>query len=77
MKSLVECRSESEYAENPRALRWEGKRHVIVEILGSWRSPDGKGYRVQTADNGFFDVFYNEVNDAWNVHQIGPSKKGE
>lgn len=66
---LVECRSDAEYAERPIALHWLGQRLEITEILSRWRSPGGKGFRVQTADDQIFDLIYNEINDDWQIQQ--------
>lgn len=69
MNDLVECRSESEYAERPVALTWEGSRLEIDEILTRWRSPNGKHFRVRTNDLRVFDLWYNEAEDTWEVVQ--------
>lgn len=67
---LVECRSDSEYAERPLALTWNGQRFEIAEILASWRGPNEKGFRIKTADGQAFDVAYREIPDEWHVQPI-------
>jgi hypothetical protein len=66
---LVECRSDSEYAERPIALHWQEQRLEIVEILSRWRSPAGKCFRVRTVDNQIFELTYNETTDRWQIQQ--------
>ncbi len=66
---VVECRSDSEYAERPLAFYWEGKRLEVDQVLARWRAPEGKGFRVRVAERGIFDLIYNEANDAWEVLQ--------
>jgi hypothetical protein len=66
---LVECRSDSEYAERPIALHWQEQRLEIVEILSRWRSPAGKYFRVRTVDNQIFELTYNETADRWQIQQ--------
>jgi len=66
---LVECRSDSEYAERPIALHWQEQRLEIVEILSRWRSPAGKCFRVRTVDNQIFELTYNETSDRWQIQQ--------
>ncbi len=66
----VECRSDSEYAERPLALTWQGTRHEIAEILSRWRGPGGKGFRVKTTDGRAFDLTYREVTDDWLIQPI-------
>jgi hypothetical protein len=67
---LVECRSDSEYAERPLALMWQGRRLEIAEILASWRGPNEKGFRIKTADGLAFDLAYREIPDEWHVQPI-------
>ena len=66
----VECRSDSEYAERPLSLIWEGRRLEIAEILSRWRGPGEKGFRVQTADKRVFELTYRELPDEWEVRII-------
>ena len=71
----VECRSDSEYAERPLAVYWQGERLEIVEIISRWRTPDGKWFRVRTQklpskEGQIFDLFYNEMNAAWQISPL-------
>ncbi len=66
---LVECRSDTEYAERPIALVWQGQRLEIAEILDRWRNPAGKGFRVRTVDGQVFELTYNEMNADWQIQQ--------
>jgi hypothetical protein len=66
---LVECHSDFEYAERPVALQWNGQRLEICEVLKSWRAPDEKGFRVRAVDGQLFELFYNELQDEWRIHQ--------
>lgn len=65
----VECRSDTEYAERPVALHWQGKRLEIAEILSRWRTPTGKGFKVRTADDQIFELIYHEDNADWQILQ--------
>ena len=67
---VVECRSDSEFAERPLALTWSGRRYEIAEILARWRGPNEKGFRVQTTDGAAFELTYREVPDEWQVQPI-------
>jgi len=66
----VECRSDSEYAERPLALTWQGCRYEIAEILARWRGPGEKGFRVKTANGYAFELTYREVPDEWIVQPL-------
>jgi hypothetical protein len=66
----VECRSDSEYAERPLALTWDGRRYEIAEIVSRWRGPNEKGFRVKTADGNAFELTYREIPDEWQVQLI-------
>jgi hypothetical protein len=67
---IVECRSDSEYAERPLALTWQGKRLEVAEIVASWRGPGEKGFRVKTVDGRAFDLMYREIPDEWQIQRI-------
>lgn len=67
---IVECRSDSEYAERPLALTWNGQRYEVVEILSRWRAPSEKGFRVKTNDEHFFELIYREAPDEWKIKQL-------
>jgi len=70
---MVECRSDSEYAERPLSLLWEGRRFEIAEILARWRGPGEKGFRVKTADGQAFELTYREIADEWQIQPINAS----
>ena len=67
MCNLVQCRSDSAYAERPVALHWQGERLEVVEILARWRSPEGVGFRVIVGGGQVFELFYLETDSAWVV----------
>ncbi len=69
MSDSVECYSGIEYAERPTAIWWQQERLEIIDILERQRTPDGKYYRVLTADEQLFELFYNEMMDEWRIHQ--------
>jgi hypothetical protein len=66
----VECRSDTEYADRPLALTWQGRRLEIAEILASWRGPGEKGFRVKTTDGQAFEVAYRELPDEWHIQPL-------
>ena len=68
--NTVECRSDSEYADRPLSLTWEGVRYEIAEIVARWRGPAERGFRVKTADGQAFDLTYRELPDEWLVQPI-------
>ena len=67
---IVECRSDSTFAEHPLSLVWEGTRYEIAEIVSRWRGPGEKGFRVKTADGNAFDLTYREIPDEWLIQPI-------
>jgi hypothetical protein len=66
----VECRSDTEYAERPLSLLWQGCRYEIAEILARWRGPAEKGFRVKTVSGLAFEITYQEFSDDWNVRPL-------
>jgi len=70
MMNNVECRSDSEYAERPLSLTWDGTHYEIAEIVARWRGPTEKGFRVKTTNGRAFDLTYRELPDEWLVQPI-------
>lgn len=70
MMETVECRSDTEYAERPLSLLWQGSRYEIAEIISRWRGPGEKGFRVKTTKGMAFELTYQEVSDDWHVQPI-------
>ena len=70
MMEVVECSSNAEYADRPLALTWQGRRLEIAEILGRWRSPVGKGFRIRTAEGQAFELIYREIPDDWLIQPV-------
>jgi hypothetical protein len=70
MSETVECRSDASYAERPRAFTWQGQRLEVVDILKSWRSPEGIGFRVSIKDGRLFELLYNQALDEWVVGEL-------
>ncbi|NJC97025.1 MAG: hypothetical protein C3F07_19335 [Anaerolineales bacterium] len=70
MMNIVECRSDTTFAERPLSLLWQGCRYEIAEIIARWRGPTEKGFRVKTVDGQAFDLTYREIPDEWFVQPI-------
>ncbi len=66
----VECRSDTEYAERPLSLVWQGRRYEIAEIFARWRGPSDKGFRVKTVEGYIFELTYQLISDDWHVRPI-------
>ena len=63
----VECYSGHRYAQAPRAFALHGVRHLVDGIKDAWRSPEGFGFVVSTAEGRSFTLKYDETRDAWTV----------
>jgi hypothetical protein len=46
----VECYSGYTYAQEPRALDWQGQHYVVRRIVRRWRAPEGPGFRVEVTE---------------------------
>lgn len=68
--NMVECHSDTEYAETPLALTWEGYKYEIAEIVARWRGASEKGFRVKTVNGQAFDLTYREIPGEWLVQPI-------
>jgi len=67
---VVECRSDSEYAERPLSVNWQGRRMEVAEIVATWRGPGEKGFRIKTVEGAAFDLAYHEIPDEWHIQPI-------
>jgi hypothetical protein len=63
----VECRAEAAYPGRPLAFTFQGQRWKVVDVLKSWRSPQGVGYRVSIEDGRFFELLYDQALVEWVV----------
>jgi hypothetical protein len=65
--SIVEVRSDHEYAGRPLALHWEGRRLLVAALLQTWREPQGKRFLVRTLDREIFELFYRDETGEWEI----------
>ena len=70
----VECYSGYTFAERPIAFVWDGRRHRVERVLKRWRSPDGPGFRVLTANGVQFELTYGQARDEWSLY-IPPGRE--
>jgi hypothetical protein len=70
VSEVVECRSDSQYAERPLAFVWEGQRQKVTDVLSQWRTPDGMNFKVRTESGSVYDLRYIEARDEWTITQI-------
>jgi hypothetical protein len=66
----VECRADHAYPGIPLAFSWNGMRYEVNEVINTWQSPQGKGYRVQTGEGRVYELFYDIQHDNWIVKLI-------
>jgi len=64
---MVECHSGYDYAERPVAFYWDGQRIEVETILAEWRTPNHKGFRVQSPKGRVFELFFDQVSDTWEI----------
>ena len=65
----VECYSGHTYAQEPRALTWQGRHFVIDLVEARWRTPEGPAFSVQTGTGERFKLHYDEVDDRWTIEE--------
>jgi len=63
----VECRSDGDYAGRPLAIHWQGRRETVKIVLASWRTPEGKSFRVVTQADNVLECIFSETKDEWTV----------
>ena len=68
--AVVECRSDGDYAGRPMVIHWQQNRETVKAVLGGWRTPLGKKYRVVSLNGRVFDCSYSEIDELWTVEEI-------
>ena len=66
---LVICRSGTDYAERPLAFDWQGEWLDVARVLQQWRTPGGLHFRILTEDQQNFELYYDLLEDTWQVDQ--------
>jgi histidinol-phosphate/aromatic aminotransferase/cobyric acid decarboxylase-like protein len=61
----VECYSGHTYAQEPRAVIWQGRRYPVAHVEARWRTPEGPAFRVRTESGHIFDLAYHEAEGCW------------
>ena len=72
---LVECHSDSDYADRPTALYWNGQRLEVEAVEQQWRTPEGKWFRVRTKDGQVFELGYIEAEGEWRITLLSKSER--
>lgn len=67
MSDPVRCHAGWRYPERPQTILWEGSWLNVSEVLKAWRGPLGLYFWVQTEDERRFELFYDEVEDNWQL----------
>ena len=66
----VECYSGHTYAQEPRAVIWQGCRYPVSRVEERWRTPEGPAFRVQVETEQVFELRYHEVEDRWTIREL-------
>jgi hypothetical protein len=74
--TLVECYSGHTYAQEPRALVWQGQRYQVVRVEDRWRTPEGPAFRILAEPTEMFELHYYESKERWTVRTL-PDAHGD
>jgi hypothetical protein len=66
----VECYSGHTYAQEPRAVVWQGRRSLVTHVEGHWRTPEGPVFRVCLDSGERLELRYSELEDRWAVRAL-------
>ena len=66
----VEVYSGSTYAEEPRALVWQGQRYRVARIEQRWRTPEGPAFHVTTERGDRFEIHYQIRQREWSIRPL-------
>ena len=69
MNETITCWSDWDYAGRPLSIYWKGEKRIVRDVLSTWRSPEGKCYRVITEDELVFQAQYLENEDRWDLEE--------
>lgn len=61
----VEAYAGASYPEKPTAVWYEGRRHPVVSLLRSRRSPSALHFLVEVEDLGRLELVYELASDTW------------
>ncbi len=73
----VECYSGHTYAQEPRAVAWQGRRYPVVRVEQRWRTPEGPAFRVRTEPGAVFNLHYHESEDRWAIRLLSEDNHNE
>jgi hypothetical protein len=64
----VECYSGHTYAQEPRAIVWQGRRYTVAQTERRWRGPEGPAFCVSAETGERFQLHYHEAMGRWAIH---------
>lgn len=68
MYEIVNCYSGGSYADRPKSFIWLDEVHYVQKIIKTWTTPEGKHFKVLTAQDEIFELFYNINEKVWYVY---------
>jgi len=74
--ATVECYSGVRFAERPLVFRFLNRRHIVEEVVKSWRGPSVLNFVVATRGGGIFQLTYHESADDWTRLCLAAEKPG-
>lgn len=66
-EATVICHSGYTYAQEPRAVIWDGQPCLVALIVDRWRTPTGPGFRIVAEGGQAFHLQYDEQQGHWAV----------
>lgn len=66
----VECYSGYTYAQEPRAVVWQGQRFEVEAVEARWRTAEGPAFRVRVQPEKVFELRYHELQDRWSLAEF-------
>ena len=65
----VEAYAGASYPERPIAVWRQGQRLDVMEVLRSWRTPDGLHFLVEIEKIGRAELSYRYQEDGWKIEE--------
>jgi hypothetical protein len=77
--AAVECYSGVRFAERPVSFQFQGRRHLVDEVIKQWISPSAYHFEVRTTEDESFELTYYRETDEWAIVKLaaGPADEIE
>jgi hypothetical protein len=70
MNLMVDCYAGYRDEETPRGVEIGGRRVEVIELIGRWRGPDHRFFKVRGDDGAVYLLRHDERADRWELERL-------